>query len=198
MVDKMACVSIRHETTGDRMARTIWWPMVGSVLSLLKARRPTAVARLIVAAVVDALNRMLFSRTWPHVPKELREVEPLFTKRNAATAVTVKMRGLGVGASALHGPPTPILMGFVAAVFCDGVNMKAPAGTVAAVIQICRNRYAYISATAQALPSRFLAPLRGWAQNGKAIKSHISQVKASHLQMISQQKPHVKGIVNHG
>lgn len=62
-----------------------------SVSCLLATRRPSHVAWLIVAVIIDAVNCMIQRRPQTHVGKEGHEViAPFFNHRNTATAVTMK------------------------------------------------------------------------------------------------------------
>lgn len=62
--------------------------VLSSVIGLLARRGPAAIARFVVAFIVNSIQRMQ-RRTWPHVGVELREVlAPSWMHRNAASAIT--------------------------------------------------------------------------------------------------------------
>lgn len=68
------------------------WPRMPSIALLLKVGSPSAIGRLVVAAVVDAVDRML--RGWPasHIGKErLIGVTPAFADSNSTAAVISKL-----------------------------------------------------------------------------------------------------------
>lgn len=86
--------------------------IVTGVEVLLLSCRPSAVARLVMAVVVDAVKAVRTAWTRPHVGKELREVvQPLVAHRNAASAVSVKGFVAGTRAPVLRSKPTDILAG---------------------------------------------------------------------------------------
>lgn len=75
------------------------------VVGLLLSSGPTHIAGLVVAAVVNAIQRMVQRRTGPHVPEECVEaVSPFLAHRYPASAIRLKfwIRGLeaaGLGCS---------------------------------------------------------------------------------------------------
>lgn len=74
------------------------------VICLLLARSPTAVARLVVPIVVDAINGCT-GWTRAHVSQEGVERLPSPANRNSATAVILVADASGIRAALMHGAP---------------------------------------------------------------------------------------------
>lgn len=73
---------------------------------LLARGRPLAIARLVIAVVVDAFDRVIRGRLSPHVAFELfNVVEPRITDTNAATAIIFITDVFCVSAALAHGMP---------------------------------------------------------------------------------------------
>lgn len=72
---------------------------------LLNGSRPAAVVWLIVSVVVDAIKRVFWGRTTPHVRDEIFEFLPSFANLNPSFAVFVELRMALVAASLLHVDP---------------------------------------------------------------------------------------------
>lgn len=82
-------------------------PAVGSrVAHLFGARRPSHIARLIAAFVIDAIERMLPSRTFANVAQEcLKRISPRVAHRDAASAIPAIGRMLRIGTAGFHREP---------------------------------------------------------------------------------------------
>jgi hypothetical protein len=81
-----------------------------SVIRLLFGSRPTAVARFVVAVVVDPVNLVLGRWLASHIFQEVRErVEPSLTDCNAALPVAVITAVGFAKTSSAHGYPRAIL-----------------------------------------------------------------------------------------
>lgn len=77
-----------------------------TIRSLFPACSPSAIARLIVAVIVNALKGMLRRWLWPHVGQEiLKRVAPMFANRNTTSAVAGISLVTGVEATLLHITP---------------------------------------------------------------------------------------------
>jgi hypothetical protein len=83
-----------------------------TIAGLFRARSPSAVARLVVTIVVNAIDGVLDARSGSHVGKEVLKGVPSLTDRDASTTVVWPSRLLRVGASRSHGRPRPILRCF--------------------------------------------------------------------------------------
>lgn len=82
------------------------WPAVSS---LFRCCRPSAVARLVISIVVDAVERMS-QRTWTHVAqKRSKRLSPLFTHRDAASTVIRPLRGRWIKATSHGSHPRSVL-----------------------------------------------------------------------------------------
>jgi hypothetical protein len=76
--------------------------MRSTVLCLLTPGRPTAILRLVVAIVVPAIKRMLWSWSLAHVSKKAAVVEPPLANRNAPAAIVFVRWITRLAASATH------------------------------------------------------------------------------------------------
>lgn len=84
--------------------------VIAFVVRLLNIIRPSAVLWRVWPIVVDALNRVLWRWSLPHVGVEvLKGIEPAFTHDNASPAVTRIRRDVGISATRLDVRPTAIL-----------------------------------------------------------------------------------------
>lgn len=76
------------------------------VVRLCDAIRPSTVGRFVMAVVVDAIQRVFRSGTWPHIGVERGErVPPSFAHCNSATAVIMKSGIARITAALFHGRP---------------------------------------------------------------------------------------------
>lgn len=88
---------------------------------LLAARRPTAIARLVITIVVDAVKRVLVGRTAPHVGHEVLKPNttrlhdaPALANFNSTTTPILEIWPLRVLAPLDHVPPNPVQAFFLA------------------------------------------------------------------------------------
>ena len=91
------------------------WPFcysAASVARLLFMRGPAAVLRLIVAVVVDSIERVSLRWSRSHVVHEHGEVFPRRTDADATGTVSVIEAVEHVGASGVHGSPRCVGEGF--------------------------------------------------------------------------------------
>jgi len=86
------------------------------VAALRLPQFPPAVGRLIAAIVVDALDAVVARWALAHVAKECREIIPLFTYSDPASAVAMKPFVVGVPAALKHLTPNPVFGRFCLAV----------------------------------------------------------------------------------
>lgn len=83
------------------------------IAALNFASRPSAVRRLVVSVVVDAIERMLPRWTWPHVAKEVLKSPPSLADRDASPPVVRERAVKGVSAAPQHLRPRVVLSGRV-------------------------------------------------------------------------------------
>ena len=105
-----------------------------AISALLLWGSPAAVAGLVVAVVVDAIDGMSRRRSLAHVRDEGGERLPSLTDANAPAAVPLVVRSLRVLASVFHGRPHTILGAGLAAreVTVNAVRLGAPPRPVTA------------------------------------------------------------------
>lgn len=76
------------------------------VRALLAFRGPAHITRLVVAVIVDAVNRVLTTWGWTDISKEpLERMAPAITDGNAAFAVILKRGSMRSIASSVHAAP---------------------------------------------------------------------------------------------
>lgn len=75
---------------------------------LFAARGPSAVGRLIVAVIVDAIKRIGIGRSLAHVRHEHGKIAPLWTNRNTSASPDRKSLAASIQASRAHGQPRGI------------------------------------------------------------------------------------------
>ena len=79
-----------------------------SIVGLLHARSPSAIAGFVVAIVVDSLKCVFLSRTFSHVVQEINEFTPTSTNRNSAFLVVLESWGGFLRASGDHASPRTV------------------------------------------------------------------------------------------
>lgn len=104
-----------------------------SVFALRSLVSPSAVLRLVVPIVVDAVYRMT-GRALSHVREEILKTPPAVANRDASSAVVVELGRLRIGAPLNHGPPDPMRprvchsMAKTSCIRSYGLFLQAPAG----------------------------------------------------------------------
>lgn len=63
------------------------YPGITPVCSLLFHRRPFAVIRSVITFIINAFNRVLWGRTWPHIGIKVFKFHPTNTNSDAAPTV---------------------------------------------------------------------------------------------------------------
>lgn len=115
---------------------------------------PLAVFRLVVSAVVDSINGVLWRWPWSHVGKKFSKFQPPFTDLNAPCFVPSERPSLCASAPAQHTRPNFILGG--AGLSVSGMMGNLPAETSTAfgfaVHEAHRTNGAEISAIANTIP----------------------------------------------
>ncbi len=140
-------------------------PITRGVVVLLRARRPVAILGGVVSSSIAALNRVRLRGTAIHVSPEASEtLTPLRTHTNALAAVVVKLRVLGVLATADHANPNPIFRRVGLAMRAIGlrrfVASDTPARDRLPVPQILRQDRDNGAATAATHPARAMMGAR--------------------------------------
>ena len=79
------------------------------IATLFLFRSPSAIARLVIAIGVYAINGMTRTRPRPHIRKKLREAVPSFADRNASAAVELERRAGWRSAPIPHRGPSSVL-----------------------------------------------------------------------------------------
>ena len=135
---------------------------------LFSLRRPSAITWLVVAVVVDAVDRVIGRRFLPHVGIErLERIAPAVAHANAASAVVVKGVIVSVVAPHLHPDPSAILNGFFHAVraswvITERISTKATTALSQAVAKIPTWNYSRLSTLASHMPSRLATVWMFW------------------------------------
>ena len=93
--------------SADTISASAWHP---SILGLLFWGCPFAVARLIVAVVVDAANRSAF-RSFSHIGKKVFKEIPPFANRNSPASISKKLVIVRICGSLKHVQPASICSG---------------------------------------------------------------------------------------
>ena len=114
------------DTTSNSVYRYV--DVGASISRLLKIGDPTTVSRLVVAVVVDTINRVFFGWTRPHVGIEcLKAVEPSITNLDTSRSIDWKFVIGLVSASSLHSGPDIILICLTKAMqsrFCQPIDFQ--------------------------------------------------------------------------
>lgn len=135
-------------------------PIVAAMLILLFAQYPSAVARLVSAVIVSAVNRVLARWASTHVRQEcLERTEPLVANLDPTSAVVGIRTMLGVRASRFHPGPDDVLGSFGLSVLevatSHGVSLKASAASRVSASQKKSRDDHFCSASTPATPHRF-------------------------------------------
>lgn len=76
--------------------------------TLFLGSRPSAIARFVVAVVVDAVKGCP-NGTWPHIGKEVLKGVPAFADRDSSASIAVEVGSSWVGAALVHIVPDDVL-----------------------------------------------------------------------------------------
>lgn len=99
--------------------------IVSAIVLLGLAINPTAIARFVVALIVDAVNRVLGAGAWPHVGHEQGErTAPAIAHGNPTSAVILELVRVGVITPRQHRSPHAMLQRLAAAVGCHALSGK--------------------------------------------------------------------------
>jgi len=155
------------------------------VLLLSASSRPSAIVRLVVAVVVDAINRVVL-RCAAHVMQEgIETSHPLFAHLDTPASVVTEDRQIWVSASRAHLNPRSILAALRLSVrrrTFDG-SLDRQAATTANVLKakISGGCHRFASAVASTLPTRrgCFTRLRDALKNNKATEVLADEINAA-------------------
>lgn len=170
-------------------------PIVGNgmrgaaIATLLDTSSPSAVARLITAIVVNAVNRMIRRWSRSNIITERSEiVSPLIANSNATTAIVVKVAVIIVYAAFDNLRPHFVFWRTTSVVFCDfiiALRHVVTAVTAATFGQISRQigggYRCFGAAFADATPHSMLAALFNKRHDGPTIEGASDQVSFHRL-----------------
>lgn len=159
------------------------------VVNLFKRGRPSAIARLVIAAVVDAIKGCAFW-TRPHVAQErLKRIQPLTAHGYAASAVVVPLRVRFVRASLFRRGPAIEFAGDAQPVCARGgvpqFISEATTGSRITGAQFTQSTHDLISAITQSLYSAVVKTVWGvFSNNGQSPVSLAHYIHARHLSIL--------------
>jgi hypothetical protein len=154
---------------------------VSPVSRLFTPRRPTAIARLVIAVVVDAVNAVLQRGATAHVGKKIGVLAPMFADRNASSAIVLEILPLRVATSSADiGPCQPFwrLMGFAmqATSLASFFAMKASARSSATAPQAIAGQEQF-SATIPATEPAYTSDVFKRSQTAKTLASKFNETR---------------------
>ncbi len=157
-----------------------------SVGPLLFRRRPAAIARLIIAVVIDSVNGMLGRWARPHVGRECLETHsPSLAHRNAASSVVLKICEPAIAASVDHVRPNVVNRSTRHAVLKihhgGAFSPKAAAACCVAISQMLRLDCFHFATIAPAFPTA-IANIRQRSQPPKSLASPVDS--CAHLRSL--------------
>jgi hypothetical protein len=180
--------TLRLSTDSDQPASSL-------VSSLITVCSPNAVARLVVAVVVLALNCVASDGDWAHIRNEVFKYQPAIANSNPPSAVTFKSLVAGLETPPLHCRPPGILWGFCHPMsyknFAMGFCYQAAARSRMSSTQRVSSSNGRGAATAkrwvaQALPHHLFVPvLSGDPNSPQASKLLIADVFESSTARVS-------------
>src|SRR6185369_5762592 len=141
---------------------------------------PSAIRRLIVAVVVNAVNRVFRGRTQPHVAQEILKQHPSLANGDASSTVVFVSNKFGVGATSTHAHPREMLRAISepvpSSIVADPFSLPATARFGLACPEQCAYDVPRIPAFATAQPCCFTADV--WCSSGdnKPSKSHVGDI----------------------
>lgn len=82
---------------------------VSPIRLLLMACSPSAIFRIVISVIINAVKRVFICRTWSHVGNKIVEQKPSFANRNPSTSVMTKEFYIRISAASFHCAPSKIL-----------------------------------------------------------------------------------------
>lgn len=151
---------------------------VSAVSGLRSHCCPSAVARLVIAIIIYAVNAVLWSGPTPHISKEVLETSPSFTHFYAASGVEKVVRTGGAVAPSTHSAPDAVLgrfLGFAVlgadAAECGSRKFSLQASaTASSTAQRCHIDNTVFPAITPAKPHRTPVATTGWFNRNKPSK----------------------------
>jgi hypothetical protein len=145
------CNAVEQETCSPRL---LFWSLVKR---LLRSRGPSAISRLVIPVNVDAVNRVLVGRPWPHVVTEsLKAFFPSIANGNSSRAVILEAFDFIVAAPINHRLPDTINLSLRLAMLRVSVrcsfNLKTATRVTFASFKAFSRRCVYVPTIANALP----------------------------------------------
>lgn len=179
---------------------------VGFMIGLLCHRRPSAIARVVMAGIIDPVNRVLWRWSRRHVFLEILKYVPPLTNLSALTAIFRVSAVVDLMAASHDRPPSSIkwrtiLAGLtmsqieVSRPFGVDLAVKTAAGSGITVPQRLAPRQGFIPAITDTMPSRHVVffGVRAAPKYQKATKFLASQIdEFSHLTNMAYQQTFVK------
>lgn len=150
------------------------------IICLPDVRRPLAIARFVIAIVVNSFDSMFVRRALAHIGKKVQKrLAPSIAYRNAPTAVIGKMFISGVVAAASHIAPHQEFWGVSSPVdsssFAGRLAAKTAAGPRPSVFQTFYGNRFFLAAVAAAKPAWmfFVDALFARSKSDQAAKSVV-------------------------
>jgi hypothetical protein len=137
------------------------YSVITSVVRLFDIGGPPAIFRRIAEIIVDALDGMFGSRTWPHILKEVfKAIQPPRAHRDPSRAIIFVVRCVRVVASGLNACPDYILGRFPKAMRtshrADHLIVKTSATSSISADKRRPSDHAMVATVTSAKPSRLL------------------------------------------
>lgn len=175
-----------------------------AVLCLLFSCCPTAVARLVIAFVVDAVKGKSLRRTGAHVFEKALEPQPPVADRYTSPAVVMPKWRFWIAATSEHSLPRQIGRRFNLSiagmsVLSDCLFVKAAATEMLPKLEVASSHQLCFPAIALALPTWLVTKVAASSDDDKPSEAVPSDVnKLSHSHWIMADAPAlVKGVISH-
>jgi len=186
----------RSQTIGDCVMRDSYFPrplgnssgspakgqevICRRIVRLIRGGAPPAVARLIIAVVIDAVKRVFLARARPHILIERRErFAPPFTDLDTAPPVTGVVFAVSVLTSLVHALPDVMLAGMTHSVPRSRGEKFASVATATqrvATPQACPAYNSFLTAVAMTEPRCIIVDRANIANNVPAAEPLAGQV----------------------
>ncbi len=151
------------------------------MLVLLLACGPSAVVKFVVAIVINAVNRVLWSWSRPHIiKKRLKRVSPLVAHRDASPAIMTISGVVRVATSKFHALPGTILVRAISSVGSNLISVQASTATSMAACKPGGLHRDNVSARTQAVPVYLSRSTRGLVKDFQSficMSSSVNEVR---------------------
>jgi len=148
-------------------------PTRAPIPSLIGSCSPSAIGRLVIAVIVNALNAVFWRRTWPHVLDKIFKSPPSRTNLYAASAVIFETGIPVASASCVEKAPNSVFCRSGQSVCNRSLPPDAPATDAIPIpkpLSAVHNSFPAI-ASANPLSTALLRPFGMQPQNGETSKS---------------------------